>query len=444
MAALALGFTACDDKSDLGIAQVNPQEPIVSAEGLTLSTSAAYNSLIDLQSNPTGTIDIATVASAEGFAEGTTFTLQLAVAKDESMAGAKLVNINDGKVEAEALSSAITALYNVDPTLQRPWLGIAAYANNGSQSARLGGQDFYYVKRQGDVLPVDIALDVESTYYLGGTISQKMDHGDSHAYIDPTFVALFEVSADQAAAGFEWCIVPGSVYGTTDPAQCYGPSGEKTLALGGSGTITAPGRYRLTVNMLDKTYELGMAYEVLYTPGSGNGWSQAASQQLYTADYTSYFGVTRTGAEGDAKGEFKLCATLGWDINWGLNGGVLTPGGDNIVTEPAGLYWVVANLNSLTCSLLQVQTVGIIGLNGDWNSDIVLTPNSDMLVWTGEMTATSATEFKFRFNGGWDANLGGTMDKLVMNGDNMPVSAGTYAVTLDMTQVPYTCTLTAK
>ena len=202
MAALALGFTACDDKSDLGIAQVNPQEPIVSAEGLTLSTSAAYNSLIDLQSNPTGTIDIATVASAEGFAEGTSFTLQLAVAKDESMADAKLVNINDGKVEAEALSSAITALYNVDPTLQRPWLGIAAYANNGTQSARLGGQDFYYAKRQGDVLPVDIALDVESTYYLGGTISQKMDHSDSHAYIDPNFVALFEVSADQAAAGF--------------------------------------------------------------------------------------------------------------------------------------------------------------------------------------------------------------------------------------------------
>ena len=29
MAAAALGFASCDDKSDLGIAQVNPQEPIV-------------------------------------------------------------------------------------------------------------------------------------------------------------------------------------------------------------------------------------------------------------------------------------------------------------------------------------------------------------------------------------------------------------------------------
>lgn len=444
MAALALGLTACDDKSDLGIAQVNPQEPIVSADGLTIETSAAYNSLIDLQSNPTGTFDIATVSGAEGFAEGTTFTLQLAVAKDESMAGAKLVNINDGKVAAEDLSTAITALYNVDPTLQRPWLGIAAYANNGAQSARLGGQDFYYAKRQGDVLPVDIELDVENTYYLGGTISQKMDHSDSHAYIDPTFVALFEVSTDQAAAGFEWYIVPGSVYGTTDPAQCYGPSGEKTLALGGSGTITAPGRYRLTANMLDKTYELGLAYEVLYTPGTGNGWSQAASQQLYTNDYANYFGVTRTGAEGEAEGKFKLCATLDWSINWGLDGGVLTPDGTDIATVPAGLYWVVANLNSLTLSLLQVQSVGIIGLNGDWDNDIVLTPNSDMLVWTGEMTAASDTKFKFRFNGGWDANLGGTFDKLVANGDDMSVDAGTYAVTLDMTQVPYTCTLTTK
>ena len=42
MAALAFGFTACDDKSDLGIAQENPQEPIVEANGLTLTPSEAH------------------------------------------------------------------------------------------------------------------------------------------------------------------------------------------------------------------------------------------------------------------------------------------------------------------------------------------------------------------------------------------------------------------
>ena len=49
MAALAFGFTACDDKSDLGIAQENPQEPIVEANGLTLTPSEAYSSTIDLE-----------------------------------------------------------------------------------------------------------------------------------------------------------------------------------------------------------------------------------------------------------------------------------------------------------------------------------------------------------------------------------------------------------
>lgn len=198
-------------------------------------------------------------------------------------------------------------------------------------------------------------------------------------------------------------------------------------------------------NMLEKTYTLSFAYEVLYTPGSGNGWSQANSMQLYTDDYATYFGFTRTGENGVASGEFKLCATLdNWDVNWGLNNGVLTPNGDNIVTAPAGMWWVKANLNGLSLQTLLLEKIGVIGLNGDWNNDIYLTPSADMLTWTGIITAEGDTEFKFRLNGGWDADLGGSAEKLVASGSNMPISAGTYEVTLDLTKVPYTCTLTAK
>lgn len=443
LSALALGFSACDDKSDLGIPQVNEQEPIAEANGLTLTASSAYNATIDLENTVGQTIDIASVAGAEGFPEGTTFTMKLAVAKSEDMSGKQIVAVNNGKISSDDLEDVIVDFYKITPEVVNPWMGVEVYANVGTQQSRLGGDNFYYLKKQVNVLPVDAKLDIESAYFLGGTESQKMDHSDQHAYVDNNFISIFEVSSAQAQAGFEWMIVPQSQESAPDPAKCWGPQGDK-LVLGAKGTITAPGRYRLVADMLKKTFTLTFAYEVLYTPGSGNGWNQANSLQLYTDNYADYFGVTRTGADGEAKGEFKLDASTDWSMNWGLNGGVLTPNGDNIVTEPAGLYFVKVNLNALSISLLLVQSVGIIGLNGNWDNDIVMTSSSDGLVWTGTIKADGDTDFKFRFNGGWDANLGGSMDKLVSDGANIPVSAGTYEVVLDMTKVPYTCTLTSK
>ena len=40
-ALLALGFASCDDKSDLGVAQVNPQETVMSANGVTVEYGSA-------------------------------------------------------------------------------------------------------------------------------------------------------------------------------------------------------------------------------------------------------------------------------------------------------------------------------------------------------------------------------------------------------------------
>ena len=445
MAAAALGFASCDDKSDLGIAQVNPQEPIVEADGLKLAPSAAYTSTINLDNTVNQNIDILSVEDASGLPEGTDLEFELYIADNEAMENAEILPIEEGKVASNDIERTIVEFYSITPEVVKPWMGVAAYATIGKQRSRLGGEGFLYMKQQVDVLPVDEHLDIENSYFIGGSLSQKMDHSDLHAYVDNNFVAIFEVTAAQASAGFEWYVVPGSIEGTATPAQCYGPAATgNDLQLGAKGTITTPGRYRLVADMLAKTYTLTFAYEVLYTPGTGNGWSQANSMQLYTDNYSEYFGFTRTGADTDAKGEFKLDASLDWSMNWGLNGGKLTPNGDNIVTEPAGFYWVNANLNALTVSVLKVQSIGIIGLNGDWNTDIVMTPSSDMLTWTATMTADSDTNFKFRVNGGWDANLGGTTDKLIYNAANIDIAAGTYDVVLDLSKVPYTCTCTPK
>ncbi len=77
----------------------------------------------------------------------------------------------------------------------------------------------------------------------------------------------------------------------------------------------------------------------------------------------------------------------------------------------------------------------IIGLNGDWDNDILATQDGN--IWTAYITAEGDTEFKWRKDGGWDENYGGVMTALdepfaaVAGGDNIKVSAGFYKVQLD-------------
>ncbi len=449
MAAAALGFTSCEDTSDLGKIQTSSQQEIMSADGVTVSLSPEATAGINLETNTAAAVPVLVLNEANTLPAGAKVAFDMQIAGSESFDNAITLatsaNENVYSVSAQELEDAMVSMYKNSPVAQKPYIRFQGYVLNGNQKSLLGGEGFYYMPAQVSITPVDMKLDVESAYYLGGTAGNiKMEHSDIHPYDDPTFVLIFEVTAAQAGAGFKWQIVPESQKANPDPAKCYGPSSANTLALGGEGDITSPGKYRISANMLTKEYSLTYAFEVLYTPGSGNGWSQTASQCLYTSDYANYFGVTITGDEGAAEGEFKLCATTDWSMNWGLDGGVLTPGGSNIKTEPAGLWWVSANLNSLTMAMWHVDVIGVIGLNGNWNDDIEMTPSEKGLKWTAEITANDATDFKFRVNHGWDANLGGELNRLEAGGPNIPVAAGTYTVVLDMTSVPYTCTLTKK
>lgn len=443
-ALLALALTACDDDHGLGIEQVNPQLPVVSVNSVAVTPSEAYNSLINLEANVNNMIDIATCQLADSVPADTKAILHLLVSKNEDLSGAQEFTLENGQVSGQALEDAIVEFYNVTPEEVHPWMAIAAYLQDGKTLSRVGGADHYFDKKQVNVLPVDVKYDVAAGYTLVGTASVPFEHGEQHQYIDPNFTVIFDVTAEQAAAGYKWQIAPGNPATTTDEAKCFGPGDDGKLELGKVGVITSPGKYRIAANMLEKTYSLTFAFEILYTPGTGNGWNQEASMKLYTDNYADYFGFTITGADTEAEGKFKLCATTNWDINWGLNNDVLTPGGADIVTQPAGLWWVKANLNALTCQLIHVETIGIIGLNGDWDNDIEMTPSADKMKWTATMAANGDTDFKFRVNHGWDANLGGSAENLIYNAGNIGIGAGTYEVTLDISSVPYTCTWVKK
>lgn len=80
--------------------------------------------------------------------------------------------------------------------------------------------------------------------------------------------------------------------------------------------------------------------------------------------------------------------------------------------------------------MLKIETVGIIGgfAASGWGSDVVMTSADGGITWTADVTFAAGDEFKVRFNGNWDYNLGGGN---VLDGDNIKVAeAGTYTVTL--------------
>ena len=122
----------------------------------------------------------------------------------------------------------------------------------------------------------------------------------------------------------------------------------------------------------------------------------------------------------------------------------------NIVAPAAGLYYLRADLKDATKQTLApvaISKVGVIGGFNSWGGDTELTYNATEGCYKAEVKFQSAGEFKFRFNGGWDINLGGSLNNLTFGGANLKADAGTYVVRLYLEQLNgrgIYATLTAK
>ncbi|MGM9863299.1 MAG: SusF/SusE family outer membrane protein [Lepagella sp.] len=439
----AFGLAACDDSSDLGIQQQNPQEAIMEANGLTVAwQSPIQGNTLSLPAYKDQAIPVISTVETKDLPAGATIDYEMQIASNADFSDAQTVAVENGAVLESDWDNAFKAIYHKDPAARVNYIRFAAYVIDGSQVSRLGGDDFWYGAKQLTVTPIDLQLPVEGTYYLyAGGEYIKMNHSAQHQYDDPNFSLIVEVSAAQAQAGYKWQIANegySKVYGVSETGDPADFSGNLVLD-GAQGVINAAGTYKIEVNMLDLTYHISYAFQTLNTPGPANGWSFDNNMLLTTNDYITYFGYVYI------QQEFKLAAGS-WDVNWGMGGteGTLGAGGANIKVPSDGLYYVVANLNELTYSLTKIETIGLIGGFNGWGGQVNLTPSADYKTWTGDVTFTEETEWKFRMNDNWDYNLGGAIDNLVGGGDNLKSAAGSYTVTLDLGKLPYSCTLTSK
>ena len=173
--------------------------------------------------------------------------------------------------------------------------------------------------------------------------------------------------------------------------------------------------------------------------GSGyNNWGAYADQTFYSTNEANVFVTYVTLLDG----EIKFRENDAWDNDFGDTGadGTLDAGGDNIAVT-AGTYKITMNLNDNTYSI-EAFSWGVVGSGyNDWGA----TPDAKFYYdYTTDTFKVGVRlvdgEIKFRQNNEWTIDFGdngadGTLDA---GGDNIVVTAGHYAITLDFNANTYT------
>lgn len=465
---MAFGLASCDDTSDLGVMQTNPQETVMVKDGVDVTLAAPVTGTA-LNLDQSGIIPVISYTVDATLPEDATMDFVMELAKDASYAGAIQIPMekvegadNTYGVQASYWDDAFRHLLGKSPYAKDNFIRVAAYVCVNAQRSRIGGADCWFAEKSLSVTPVDLNINVEDAYYLIGSLNDwnlgtaiKFSHSDLSPFDDPVFTLAIDVPAELETAGCWWKILPESAYQAQSWEGLFGTEIDGDSSLSGvlyengqAGCLKIAGQYLFTINMLDCTYEVSSAIPMLYTPGNGNGWGFSTGM-LDTWDYTNYFGFTHMN------GGFKVTDRPEWGgIEWGAGDeeGVLKVGGPDIQGPSDGLYWMKVNIGSLMYEFLPIETIGLIGGFSDennWQEDIPLAATDDILVWSGDVEFTNAnTEWKFRTNGAWDANPnlgGGAEGVLSLDGANLSApGVGTYTITLDLRTVPYSYTAVKK
>ena len=188
--------------------------------------------------------------------------------------------------------------------------------------------------------------------------------------------------------------------------------------------------------MMDYSYTLEeVNYDsFIYFIGSTDGW-KSNDQKLALVDdakgvYTGYVYLADPNAAGF---EFKFQRAQGnWDTAIGADtfvsfgGAAIGVDNGNIgVNAGKGVYYMDVNLSEGTITATKIETMGMIGGFNNWDGDAPMTWNAEEYCFEATKVGVTADGWKFRVNGGWDINLGGSLNNLTAGGDNITVAGNT-------------------
>jgi len=441
---LLMSMVSCtEDFTDWAHPQTNPQEKAVAFGDNGSVTPVDY--VIKLADVKTETVKVASIVAPTTSNAAYTPTYKI------NFDGQSFDIDAEGNMATADLANYIVEKYGKRPTERDIDATLDAWMNNGATAVKMATSATFQVKA------IPVAPVIDEGYYLVGdmfttedvngwnTVSAKQafKHSDKDVYEDPIFTITFETTkADQY-----WKIIPKANVdaGNTDAsaAGVVGPkvdgddsmTGALTNGEAKAGKIAKAGKYKLTIKMMDYTYTIE---EVNYDPfiyfiGATDGW-KSSDQKLALVDeakgtYTGYVYLADPNGSGF---QFKFQRKAG-DWNNAIGAGALstfsgaaTNEGDNIgVNAGEGVYYMDVNLSEGKITATKVEKMGIIGGFNNWEGDAVMTWNAKEYCFEATNVGVTADGWKFRVNGDWPINLGGSIDNLTAGGDNISVAGNT-------------------
>ncbi len=399
----------------------------------------------------------------EGAVEENDEVLYLVSSVDEwnYLASTKLNCLEEGKFYGLANFLGAASPEVLLARLQTP-LGTRYGGNAADLEAYLGGAEATPIAAAAGLnfYAVDLAADPKALYETAITDAAVVLAGDDATTLTMTAdgAGKWTLTHEFAAVGkFSIALNGGTITcgGTDYPAVLGGSC--TGLTLGGDALNMIKGEHTLlldftamTLSIDGEVADLQLYPETMGVTGSFQGWAPDAAPRLWGDTATgNYWGYVSMFGEGDADVEFKFTTQGNWDgPNYGSTGteGELSNdnGAGNLTIAP-GLYRLDANIAAMTYTVTPLTKVGLIGNGvGSWDDDqaeLVRDPEDGLYKAKGVVCAGG--EFKIRFNGNWDENLGGDPEDMTIGGSNIAITAGTYDFVLDLTHTPYKVTFTA-
>ena len=436
---LLMAMVSCtEDYTDWGNPQTNPQEEAV-AFG---NGSVAPVDVINLADVKTEKVKVASIVAPTS--SDAAYTPNYKINFD----GQSFDIDADGNMATAELTSYIVDKWGKRPLERDIDATLDAWVSNGSTAVKMATSEKFQIKA------IPEAPVIEEGYYLVGDMFKTKDHegwtkeaakafnhSDKDVYDDPVFTITFETTkADQY-----WKIIPkknidsGDIWaaGVVGPKVDGDDSMTGTLTNGDAkaGKIAKAGKYKLTINMMDYTYTIE---EVKYDPfiyfiGATDGWTNAEQKlALVDANTGTYTGFLYCADPNNWGNQFKFQRVAGsWDneINSStfntFDGAATNENGNIGVNAGEGVYYFDVNLANGTIKATKVETMGLIGNFNSWAGDAAMTWNAEEYCFEATNVGVTADGWKFRVNGGWDINLGGSLNNLTAGGDNIAVAGNT-------------------
>ena len=435
-----MSMVSCtEDYTDWGNPQTNPEE-----EAVTFGNgSVTPVDVINLADVKTEKVKVASIVAPTS--SNAAYTPNYKINFD----GQSFDIDADGNMATAELTSYIVDKYGKRPTERDIDATLDAWVSNGATAVKMATSEKFQIKA------IPEAPVIEEGYYLVGDMffktkdqngwtkedAKAFKHSDKDVYDDPVFTITFETTkADQY-----WKIIPKKNIDADDlwAAGVVGPKVDGDDSMTGvltngdakAGKIAKAGKYKLTINMMDYTYTIE---EVKYDPfiyfiGATDGWTNAEQKlALVDANTGTYTGFLYCADPNNWGNQFKFQRVAGsWDneINSStfntFDGAATNENGNIGVNAGEGVYYFDVNLANGTIKATKVETMGLIGNFNSWAGDAAMTWNAEEYCFEATNVGVTADGWKFRVNGGWDINLGGSLNNLTAGGDNIAVAGNT-------------------